>query len=323
MLARRLVSSFHVSFVVMWLAVSMLTCAVSRSHAGDAATDTATKAATMTAVPDEYAAEIDAWSKRRLERLTSDTGYLALAGLFWLSEGENTFGTDPSNDFVFLSGPAHAGVFVLENGVTRVRANPGTVLELNDTKVLDTVLRTDHDPDTDVVKMGKASFYVIQRGNRYGIRMRDLDSPIRRDFKGIERFPLSPAHRVEARFEPYDPPKRIPIVDVVGSVDTMLCPGAFVFDIDGKACRLDPVVDSPDDDSYWLIFSDATAGEETYGGGRFLYTDKPVDGKVVVDFNKAYNPPCAFSPYTTCPIPPQQNRLDVAVAAGEKKYAGK
>jgi uncharacterized protein (DUF1684 family) len=286
------------------------------------AAETATKAAAMD-VPDTYAAEIEEWSTRRLERLKSDTGYLTLAGLFWLSEGENTFGSDASNDFVFPSGPAHAGVFVHEKGVTRVRANSGTVLTLNDKKILDTALRTDRDKDTDVVRMGKISFYVIQRGNRFAIRMRDIDSPIRRDFKGIERFPLSPAHRVEARFAPYDPPKRIPIVDIVGSVDTMLCPGAFVFEIGGKECRLDPVVDSPDDDAYWLIFSDATSGEETYGGGRFLYTDAPADGKVVVDFNKAYNPPCAFSPYTTCPIPPLQNQLGVAVEAGEKKYAGK
>ena len=284
--------------------------------------NTAVKAAAMD-MPDNYAAEVEDWSKRRLERLMSDTGYLTLAGLFWLSEGENTFGSDAANAFVFPSGPAQAGVFVHEKGVTRVRANSGTVLELNGKKILDTVLRTDRDKDTDVVQMGKISFYVIQRGTRFGIRMRDIDSPIRRDFKGIERFPLSTAHCVVARFDPYDPPKRIPIVDIVGSVDTMLCPGAFVFEIGGKECRLDPVVDSLDDDSYWLIFSDATSGEETYGGGRFLYTDAPADGKVVVDFNKAYNPPCAFSPYTTCPIPPLQNQLGVAVEAGEKKYAGK
>lgn len=273
------------------------------------------------AVSPEYAQEIEAWRARRLERLVSDTGYLTLAGLFWLKEGDNTFGSDPSNDFVFPAGPAHAGVFTHAGGVTRVRALEGVSLLLNDKPVTENALRTDQMEETDVVHLENMSFYIIQRGDRFGVRMRWLESPVRKAFRGIEHFPTSAAYRVEARFEPYVPPKHIPVASVVGNVDTMLCPGAFVFEVDGKEERLDPVVESPDDNSMWLIFNDATSGDETYGGGRFLYTDRPVDGKVIVDFNKAYNPPCAFSPYTTCPLPPFQNHLDVPVRAGEKKYA--
>jgi hypothetical protein len=300
--------------------LAVLVILASASSAPGGSDRGATKAAVMEPVPENYSTEIAEWSRKRLERLMSDTGYLTLAGLFWLSEGENTFGSDASNDFVFPSGPAKAGVFVHKNGATRVRAHAGTVLELNGEEITDAVLRTDREDTTDVVQFGRMSFNVIQRGSRSAIRMRDLESPIRRNFRGIDRFPTNPAYRIVARFEPYDPPKRIEIVDIVGSVDSSLCTGAFLFELNGKECRLDPVVETPEDDSWWLIFSDATSGRETYGGGRFLYTGAPVDGKVVVDFNKAYNPPCAFSPYTTCPLPPQQNHIEVAVEAGEKKY---
>ena len=277
---------------------------------------------TVHAQKGSYEAEITEWRKGRMERLLADTGYLALAGLFWLDEGKHSFGSAPDNDLVFPehSAPSHAGVFVRKGGTVSVQVSQGTPLMHGEESVTAMRLVPDSEDDTTVLTLGELTFYLIQRGDRFAIRMRDPNSEIRKNFRGIESYPIQESYRVVARFEPYDPPKEIPIVNEVGTMSKMLSPGALVFTLNGTACRLDPVVGSLEDDSYFVIFRDATSGEETYGSGRFLYTDLPVDGEVVVDFNKAYNPPCAFSPYTTCPLPPLQNELDVPVRAGEKKY---
>jgi uncharacterized protein len=272
--------------------------------------------------PPGYEKEIQQWRERRVARLQSDTGWLTVAGLFWLHPGDNTFGTEPGNDILLPSGsaPGRAGVFVHADGITTVRANPGTELHCDGRQVSSLVMRTDNEDSTDVVELGRLSFYVILRGDRYGIRMRDKESPMRQKFHGIEAWPVDPAYRLEARFEPYEPPRTLPIPTILGTVDSMLCSGALVFELDGKTYRLDPVLESPEDTSLFIIFSDETSGDETYGAGRFLYADLPENGKTIVDFNKAYNPPCAFTPYATCPLPPPQNELPVAVRAGEKKY---
>lgn len=269
-----------------------------------------------------HAAEIAKWRKGRMERLLSDSGYLALAGLFWLHEGEHSFGSAPDNDFVFPkhSAPAYAGTFVHVDGATTVRAHAGTPLKHEDAPVTEMRMVPDSEDGTTFFTLGDLTFYLIQRADRFGIRMRDVQSEIRKNFRGIESYPVQKSYRVVARFEPYDPPKEIRILDEIGTTSTMLSPGALVFTLQGQECRLDPVVSSLDAKSYFVIFRDATSGVETYGSGRFLYTGLPVDGRVIVDFNKAYNPPCAFSPYTTCPLPPPQNELELAVRAGEKAY---
>ena len=274
------------------------------------------------AAPDPaYAEEIRVWREKRLARLKADTGYLALAGLYWLDEGEQTFGSDPSNRIVFPpSAPPKAGVFVRKGDTTTVRCLPGTALRHEGKPVQEMALVSDAKEKPTVLELGDLTFSLIARGDRFAIRLRDKQSAIRKNFRGIESFAIDPEYRVTARFDPYEPAKKILIASVVGTVDTMLSPGALVFKLHGQECRLDPVWEGPDDDSLWLIFRDATSGEETYGDGRFLYTDLPKGGKVSVDFNKAYNPPCAFSPYTTCPLPPQQNELQVPVRAGEKTY---
>jgi uncharacterized protein (DUF1684 family) len=159
------------------------------------------------------------------------------------------------------------------------------------------------------------------RGGRHAIRLRDPNAAARRNFHGIDTYPIDLAYRVTARFEPYAPPKKVPIANVIGTVDTMLSPGALVFQLGSRELRLDPLLEEPDATSLFLIFKDETSGSETYGAGRFLYTDLPVDGRVVVDFNRAYNPPCVFTEFATCPLPPPQNDLEAAVRAGEKDYA--
>lgn len=272
---------------------------------------------------DPYAEEIQKWRDARVTRLKSDTGWLTVAGLFWLKDGENAFGEDAKNDIVLPAGrksPARAGSFVHANGVTRVRALPGTPLVCRGKSVTEMVLRTDEHDSTDVLEMGPLRFFVIVRGSKHAIRMRDLESPQRTGFTGIESYDLNPAYRVAAHFEPYAPPKRVPVPNIVGIVDTMLSPGALVFRIDGGFARLDPVLESPDATQLWCIFSDATSGDETYPGGRFLYCDMPKEGVTTLDFNKAYNPPCAFTAFATCPLPPLQNDLSVAIRAGEKNY---
>jgi len=160
--------------------------------------------------------------------------------------------------------------------------------------------------------------FVIQRGDRMGIRLRDPESQYRKGFKGIVSFPASAAYRVTARF--VAEPRKIPILNVLGQTEDSECPGYVVFRLAGKEYRLYPIIETPGDKELFYIFRDLTAGKETYGAGRFLYSDLPKDGKVVLDFNKAYNPPCAFTPYATCPLPPKQNHIAVRIEAGEKAY---
>lgn len=274
------------------------------------------------AKPQSYTDEIRAWQKARVERLKADNGWLTVAGLFWLQEGDNTFGCAPGNTIVL---PAHsaadlAGVFTHSGGTTTVRANPGVVLRIGAETVTSRALRSDAEGAPDVVEMGRLRFFVIHRGGRDAIRMRDLESWGRTHFNGIRTYGIDPKWRIEARFEPYDPPHRIPIASIIGTVDSMVCPGALVFMAGGREVRLDPVLEEPDATELFLIFSDLTSGDETYGAGRFLYASLPQGGKTIVDFNKAYNPPCAFTEFATCPLPPPQNALPVAIRAGEKKY---
>ncbi len=169
---------------------------------------------------------------------------------------------------------------------------------------------------------GRLSWNVIKRGDRYAIRLRDSAHPNRTNFKGIERYPVDPAWRVRAKFSAYEPAKKLKIVNVLGMVEEQPSPGALVFSLSGKEYRLD-VLDEGAKIPWFVIIADETSGEETYGGGRFLYVARAdSSGETVIDFNKAYNPPCSFTPYATCPLPPEQNRLPLAVRAGEKRYKG-
>jgi uncharacterized protein (DUF1684 family) len=174
-------------------------------------------------------------------------------------------------------------------------------------------------PDSsDVLKVGRLSLFAIRRGERFGIRLKDPDSEYRRGFTRLEYFPAGEAWRLTARFVPE--PKKIPILNVLGQTEESECPGYAVFHLAGQELRLYPILEEPGAKELFYIFKDQTSGKETYGAGRFLYSDLPRDGKVVLDFNKAYNPPCSFTPYATCPLPPPENRLPVRVEAGEKKY---
>jgi uncharacterized protein (DUF1684 family) len=246
-----------------------------------------------------------------------------LIGLVWLEEGENSVGSAPGSRILLPAGkaPVLMGSILLEKGSVSVRADPGSGLTADGKPVTAMPLATDSGggPAT-VLKRGSISFYVIARGSRLGVRVKDSEAETRRDFRGIESFPYDERYRVEARFEPYVPPRDIAVPNVLGTVETQPSPGALVFELDGKTYRLDPVRETGESDLF-VIFGDGTNGRETYGGGRFLYAKPPaVGGKTILDFNRAYNPPCVFTPYATCPLPPKQNKLPIRIKAGEKTY---
>ncbi len=271
-----------------------------------------------------YVQEIDSWHQERVARLTRPDGWLTLAGLFWLHEGENRFGSDPGNELVFPKdkAPAVLGVIKLQQGMTTVRIEEkAKVQTMDSTEITQGVLYNDAQGKPTVLQHGSLSWYVVKRGEKYGVRLRDREHPNRLHFKGIERYPVNPEWRVTAQLKPYDPVKEISVVNVLGHVEPMRCPGALTFTVRGKSFSLDALAESGEQ-SLFIIFNDETSGSETYGSGRFLYADKPNEQReTILDFNKAYNPPCAFTPYATCPLPPPQNYLDIRVQAGEKKYA--
>jgi uncharacterized protein (DUF1684 family) len=274
-----------------------------------------------------YDTDIHKWQTTRAERLKSEDSWLSLAGLYWLNEGANRIGSDKTaNDIVFPpKAPASVGTLTLTNGKVTLTPNASAGLSA-DAKPLTTPveLRNDTDPSgpPTVVRFGTMNFQVIKRNEKFGVRLKDAQNDARVHFKGLAYFPVAPKWRIEGTFRPYNPPKKIAITNVLGMTGDETAPGAIVFTVDGKEYAIDPILEQGEKD-YFVIFRDATAGKETYGAARYLYVTPPgPDNKVVIDFNKAYNPPCAFTPYATCPLPPPQNKLPFRIEAGEKKYAG-
>jgi uncharacterized protein (DUF1684 family) len=268
-----------------------------------------------------YVREIEAWQRQRLQRLTADGGWLTVAGLFWLKPGANTFGADTGNDIVLPahSAPPQAGTFVLEKGRVQVKVRPGAPVTLAGKPVTAMALRTDAaGAEPDVLALGALTMQIIDRGGRLGVRLKDGKSPARAKFKGLRYLPIDPRYRIVAAFIPNTKPVSIKVPNVLGMVESMPSPGHASFTIEGAPAplRLDAVLE-PGETQLFFIFTDKTAGKTTYGGGRFLYADPPVDGKLVLDFNRAYSPPCAFTAHATCPLPPENNRLPVAIEAGE------
>ncbi|HEV7680592.1 MAG TPA: DUF1684 domain-containing protein [Pyrinomonadaceae bacterium] len=272
-----------------------------------------------------YENDIRKWQSERLASLTKDDGWLTLAGLYWLNEGENKFGSDPKNAVVLPKdkAPGVAGSLWLEKGHVRLVTLPRVEITADGKSATTLDLKDDNDDNgPTILKFGSLLVNVIKRGERIGVRVKDTDSQTRREFKGLDYYPIDPRWRIEARFEPYQPPKIIPITNVLSMTDDEISPGAFAFEVDGKTYRLDPILEKGETD-YFVMIADETTGKETYGAGRYLYVKPPdANGKVVIDFNKAYSPPCTFTNFATCPLPPRQNHLALRIDAGEKKYAG-
>lgn len=274
-----------------------------------------------------YKKEMEVWHANRLQRLTSENGWLTLVGLYWLKEGKNPFGSDTTNTVILPAGKTApvAGTLTLDHGIVRMETAPGTEARIKDSAVTAATLHDDGEGATDptIVRIGTVSFYVIKRDGQLGIRVKDSQSATRLNFKGLDYYPVNADYRFEARYEPYSPPKMIKIATMINTVEEDSCPGALVFDHDGKQQRLDVVIETGSDNEFFIMFSDETSGKDTYGMGRQVYTSLPdANGKVILDFNKAYNWPCVFTEFATCPIPPSQNHLPFRVEAGEKMYSG-
>ena len=278
--------------------------------------------AAAAAKPD-YQQEIAAWQKDRDKGLRDENGWLTLVGLFWLDEGENKFGSDAGNKVIFPEGraPGVAGTLIRHGKEVTLKAEPGVGLTADDKPVATepVPLQIDASGKPTMLRLGSLSFFVIQRGDKLGVRVKDSKSPALAGFRGLDYFPVQTGWRVDARFEPYKPAKKVKIANILGQISDEESPGAVVFEHGGKTYRMD-ALPGGDKGELFLIFADETNGKETYGAGRFLDAEPPQDGKVVVDFNTAYNPPCAFTSFATCPLPPSQNRLALRVEAGEKKY---
>jgi uncharacterized protein (DUF1684 family) len=268
----------------------------------------------------EYIKEINDWHKKRIENLKKENGWLNLVGLFFLNEGENTFGSGKENDFVIddNSLPERICTFILKDTLVEMISENGVDLKVNDSTVKRIILQNDLTGKPTIVSYGKYRWFIIKRGDKFALRVRNLDAPLLHEFKGIERFPVNDEWRIVADFIPYNPPKEIEIPSIIGIPEKEISPGKLRFFIKGKTFELE-AIDSGD--KLFFVFADETNGDETYGAGRFLYIDKPdSNNKVILDFNKAYNPPCAFTKYATCPLPTPENYLKIRVTAGEKKY---
>jgi hypothetical protein len=212
------------------------------------------------------------------------------------------------------SAPAQAGLFIFHHGKTLVQVNPGVRLLLNGKAIRSAELA----PEASRLQLGDLTLSVHLSGDRYAIRLRDKNSAIRKHFRGTQWFPVDPSYRITARYVPYNPPKSLEVQNALGDFDKTMIVGMVIFSLHGQQLRLDAETDETP--GLFLVFRDLTSGKQTYPASRFLHTVPPRNGMVVLDFNEAYNPPCAYDPYTTCPLPPPGNRLRVAIQAGEKSY---
>ena len=282
-------------------------------------------AGAMSAVPatgarESYEQEIAMWRADRLARLTTPDGWLTLVGLHFLQDGDNTIGSAQDNDIVFAAGPAHVGkVTLAADGQLKIVLAPDADARLDGRAALAGELKWVGRKPT-IVTAGTLSFFAIDRSGKKALRVKDSAAERRTRFAGLDYFPLDPAWRIEADWVEFDDPRQITIVNILGQPLPAIVRGKAVFERDGKKFELLPIDEGPGEPLFFVI-SDATTGQETYAA-RFIYADAPENGKVTLDFNRAENPPCAFTPFAVCPLPPKENRLPFAVNAGEKNYRG-
>lgn len=263
-----------------------------------------------------YETSIKQWQQTRIASLKAEDGWLNLAGLYWLEEGNNTLGSDEKNSILFPTdhSDAFVGTVTLTKGTVHFTVAPHAVVKTASTDVSNIQVFPYKDKPV-VLAHQSLRWFVIQRGAKYAIRLRDLENPILKEFKGIETFPINEKWKIKAQFVP-TVGRKIKILDITGRVFEEESPGKLVFKINGETYSLETTGTKA---HLFIVFGDATNNLDTYGGGRFLEVDAPLeDGSIYLDFNKAYNPPCAFTPYATCPLPTKENKLKVAILAGEQ-----
>jgi uncharacterized protein (DUF1684 family) len=270
-----------------------------------------------------YRKEIETWRQERDTRLKADDGWLTIAGLYWLNDGENTVGSGPTNDIILPAGsaPAHVGVFTVQQGKITFEAATAVAVTQHGKSIRTATLEpgpgTGATPD-DALTVGELTLWLHKSGDRPAIRLRDKTSQLRKTFTGCHWFPIDSTYRVTARFLPHAEPKAVTMANVLGDRERYTSPGVVEFTLYGQNLRLEPVSSGPD--RLFFVFRDGTSGNETYGAARFLTTDGPQNNQVMLDFNKAVNPPCAYNPFTTCPLPSKDNRLTTRIEAGELDY---
>jgi uncharacterized protein (DUF1684 family) len=286
------------------------------------ATALAEAEAENTAMKQTHEEQIRDWRQHRNDRLASDSGWLTLVGLEWLQEGENQVGSGASSTIKMPGGPAHWGTIHVDGDELRFVPAPNSGVTVNGAEATEVLLVADKAGTPTLISSGNLSFYVIFRES-YALRIKDSQAPALQGFTGVQTYDFQPDWKFNARFIPAEEGQTIEIANVLGHFSPSPVYGLAEFERDGVNYRLLALGDESSE-SLWFLFADRTSGRETYGAGRFLYSDgMPENGRLLVDFNKAYNPPCAFNDYSTCPLPPQQNRLDLAVTAGEKDYHSK
>ena len=270
---------------------------------------------------DPYVAEVTKFRQDREATLKSNTGWLTIAGLWFLTQPQTTFGSDPLNDIVFpASAPPRAGTFEMRNGKVTVKAAQGVTFHLDGKPLTTAELKSDVPGPADRLTLGDdLQFWVHNSGERLSIRLRDQNSSLRKEFTGLSWFPIDPSYRVEAAYTPFDKPQMVDVASLVGDTDKTPIPGLVTFTLKGQEYTLEPFA-GPGDPQFWFVFRDLTSQKESYPAARFLYAPAPVNGKMTLDFNTVVNPPCAYNPHTTCPLPTERNRLRTRIEAGEMKY---
>lgn len=276
---------------------------------------------TTVALADDYTQSIETLRAERVARLTTPNGWLTLIGRHQLSPGPNTVGTATDNSIQLAAGPPYLGTVTLaaDRRITLTPA-PSALLEINGVPAHGPTELVWQDDKLTRVTFGTASFSVMRRGENLYLRVRDRAAPTLAHFAGLDYFPIDPAWRIEAGWVPFDPVRQVNITNMIGITEPAPVPGKAVFTYAGRTVELLPIDEGGDE--LFFVLTDLTAGEETYEASRFLYAAKPKDGKIILDFNRMQNPPCAFTAFATCPLPPRENRMPFRVTAGEKKYQG-
>lgn len=270
---------------------------------------------------DNYKNEIDTWHSKRIDRLKAESGWLSLVGLYWLADGDNTFGSSGKNKVQFPEGTiaASAGTFNLTDSIVKMTVNDGVDITVDGETTKESILLSPETDQAPVASCQNLRWTIIKRDNKFGVRLRDLKSPKIAEFKGIDRYKVDEKWKVEAILINDTNQKTIPITNVLGQTNQTPIAGKLVFTLNGTEYTLDALDEGSD---LFIIFGDPTNEDDTYASGRFLYAKHPEEGqnKVVLDFNKSYNPPCAFTDFATCPLPPKQNILPIPIKAGEKRF---
>jgi uncharacterized protein len=278
----------------------------------------------------DWRAGLLAWREHREQRLSAPEGWLTLVGLEWLKPGPNTVGSAPDNRIrLSAAAPAHLGVIEVNGSDVRLAPPAGGFpadIQLDGTPAQAAKLADDEAQNPSKLTAGTLTILLLHRGDRYALRIKDSQAPTRLNFHGLHWYDPDPRYRVEAKWIPFVPAKKVPIPSIIGVTNEMPAPGLAEFTLDGKTIQLEPVLEEPDAKQLFFILRDATSRTTSYGAARFLYTDFPdhgldQPGHLVLDFNRLQNPPCAYTPYATCPLPPEQNRLAIALPVGEAKYS--